>query len=320
MKMRLLAVLLAAAPFAGNAFAADPAPAPQTGKAPASKTTAPAGQQVRIEKISPAYWRVVLHNPPFNIFGPETIPQLNAAITAIEKDPDLRVVVFESDVPGFFLTHYNFVPPLEATTGMPNGPLGMPPLPDMLVRLSKAPVVSIAKIRGRASGVGSELSLASDLRFASREKALLSQFEIGAGFVPGGGPMARLPELMGRGRTLEVVLTGNDFDGDLAERYGYVNRSLPDAQLDAFVDAMARRIARFDKQTLADIKAQVDAVSLPANERIAAGWDSFIQSVQRPAAQTRITQLMKEGLQKNPDVERRLPVYTGELDGDPPTH
>lgn len=317
MKRHLLAAVLAAGSIvAASAFAGDTAPSPQAGKA---ASTAPAAKQVRVEKVSPEYWRVVLHNPPFNIFGPETIPQLNEAITAIEKDPNLRVVVFESDVPGFFLTHYNFVPPLTDTTSMPNGPLGMPQLPDMLIRLSKAPVVSIAKIRGRASGVGSELALASDLRFASREKALLSQFEIGAGFVPGGGPMARLPELIGRGRALEVVLTGNDFDGDLAERYGYVNRSLPDAQLDAFVDTMARRIATFDKQALADTKAQVDAVSLPANERIAAGWDSFIESVQRPAAQTRITQLMKEGLQKNPDVERRLPVYTGQLGGDAPT-
>ena len=128
----------------------------------------------------------------------------------------------------------------------------------MLVRLSKAPVVSIASIRGRATGVGSELALASDMRFASREKAMLSQFEIGAGFVPGGGPMARLPRLMGRGRALEVLMTGSYLDGELAERYGYVNRALPDAELDAFVDAMARRIAGFDKQTIADIKRLVD--------------------------------------------------------------
>lgn len=308
MKRPFLAMLLAVGTFAASPVFANDADGPvATGR-----------REILVDKVSPAYWRVTLHNPPFNIFGPETIPQLNEVITAIEKDPELRVVVFESDVPGFFLTHYDFVPPLKATTSMPNGPLSMPPLPDMLIRLSKAPVVSIAKIRGRASGVGSELSLASDMRFASREKALLSQFEVGAGFVPGGGPMARLPELMGRGRALEVVLTGSDIDGDLAERYGYVNRSLPDAQLDAFVDAMAQRISRFDKQTLADIKAEVDAVSLPSNERIARGWDSFIQSVQRPAAQTRITELMKEGLQKNPDVERRLPVYTGRLTGTTP--
>ena len=244
------------------------------------------------------------------------MPQLNEVITAIESDPKLVVVVFDSDVPDFFLTHYDFVPALSDTTSLPNGPTGLPPLPDMLVRLSKAPVVSIVSIRGRATGVGSELSLASDMRFASREKAILSQWEIGAALVPGGGPMARLPRLMGRGRALEVLLTGNDINGELAERYGYVNRALPDAELDKFVDTMARRIARFDKQSIADIKKLVDAASLPPNEAIASEWEGFIGSVQRPAAQARIKQLMELGLQKKADVEKRLAHYTGML-GEP---
>jgi enoyl-CoA hydratase/carnithine racemase len=276
-------------------------------------------QEIRLERRTPEYWRVTLDHPPFNIFGPETIPQLNEVITAIEKDPRVKVVVFDSAVPGYFLTHYDFVPPLSGTTSMPAGPTGLHPLPDMLVRLSRAPVVSIVLIRGRASGVGSELSLASDMRFASREKAILSQFEIGAGLVPGGGPMARLPGLMGRGRALEVLLSGEDIDGDLAERYGYVNRSLPDAELDAFVDTLARRIATFDKQSIADIKRLVDARTLPSDAEIGAGWDSFINSVQRPQAQDRIKRLMGLGLQQNPDVERRLPYYTGTLGMDSPS-
>src|SRR3954466_8117599 len=133
-------------------------------------------------------------------------------------------------------------------------PTGLQALPDMLDRLSRAPVVSIASIRGRATGVGSELALASDMRFASREKATLSQWEGGAGLVPGGGPMARLPHLMGRGRALEVLLGADDIPGDLAERYGYVNRSLVNAELDGFVEALAMRIASFDKQAIADIR------------------------------------------------------------------
>lgn len=309
MKKHLLAAFLAA-----GAVAAYPALGADDAASSTSQATA-AKREVILEKRTPEYWRVTLHNPPFNIFGPETIPQLNEVITALETDPNVRVVVFDSDVPGFFLTHYDFVPPLEATTGMPVGKTGLPPLPDMLVRLSRAPVVSIASIRGRATGVGSELSLASDMRFASREKAVLSQWEVGSALVPGGGPMARMPGLMGRGRTLEVLLSGNDIDGELAERYGYVNRAFPDKDLDAFVDTLARRIARFDKQTIADIKQQVDVVSLPTDAQIGAGWDGFITSVQRPAAQTRIRQLMDKGLQKNPDVERRLPVYTGQLTG-----
>jgi enoyl-CoA hydratase/carnithine racemase len=270
-------------------------------------------QEILLTRITPAYWRVTFHNPPYNIYGPQTMPQLNEVITALETDPQVKVVVFDSDVPGFFLTHYDFVPPLTDTTSMPNGPTGLPPLPDMLVRLSKAPVVSIASIRGRATGVGSELALASDMRFASREKAILSQWEIGAALVPGGGPMARLPRLMGRGRALEVLLTGNDIDGELAERYGYVNRAFPDAELDAFVDTIARRIARFDKQSVSEIKRLVDASSLPPNEAIAAEWDGFIGSVKRPAAQQRIKQLMELGLQEKADVEIRLAYHTGTL-------
>jgi enoyl-CoA hydratase/carnithine racemase len=174
-------------------------------------------------------------------------------------------------------------------------------------------VVTIAEIRGRASGVGSELALACDMRFASREKALLSQFEIGGGFTPGGGPMVRLPRLIGRGRALEIMLSGNDYPGDIAERYGYVNRALPDAELDEFVDTLARRIASFDKESLADIKQMVNASTLPSNAEVAAEWSSFITSVQRPAAQRAITKLMELGLQKNADVELHLPKYTGEI-------
>jgi len=295
------ALALAATTIAGAAEA-------KSGDGPAAQV---AREQFRITKVTPAYWRVTIDNPPFNIYGPDSMPQLDRVVTAIENDPDLKVVVFDSAVPGFFLTHYDFVPPLEQTTSMAPGPTGLPPLPDMLVRLSKAPVVSIVSIRGRATGVGSELSLASDMRFASREKAVLSQFEIGAGFVPGGGPMARLPRLVGRGRALEILLGGNDINGELAERYGYVNRALPDAELDGFVDSLARRIASFDKQSIGEIKELVNQASLPPNDAIGAEWAAFIASVQRPAAQRLIGALMKAGLQTNPDVETHLAKYTG---------
>ena len=145
-------------------------------------------KRVFLTKHSPAYWRVTLNHPPVNIFGPKTIPQLNEVITAIETDKELKVVVFDSAIDGFFMTHYDFVAKVEETTSLPPGPTGLQPLPDMLVRPSRCPVVSIASIRGRATGLGSELALACDKRFASREKAILSHFEVGAGIVPGGGP------------------------------------------------------------------------------------------------------------------------------------
>lgn len=153
----------------------------------ASRQKVVATPQIRLARVSPTYWRVCLDNPPLNIFGPETIPQFNEVVKALETDRQLKVVVFESAVDGFFLTHYDFLAPLEDSTGMPPGPTGLPPLPDMLVRISRAPVVSIACIRGRATGVGSELALACDMRFASRENSCLSQWELGAGLVPGGG-------------------------------------------------------------------------------------------------------------------------------------
>src|SRR5262249_10290764 len=233
--------------------------------------------------------------------------------SAIEAHNDLKVVVFDSAVEGFFLTHYNFLAKLEETTSLPTGPTGLQPLPDILVRLSRAPVVSIASIRGRATGVGSELALACDMRFASREKAILSQWEVGAGLGPGGGPMARLPRLMGRGRALEVLLGADDIPGDLAERYGYVNRAFPDAELDGFVDAFATRIASFDKQAISETKRFADVASLPPDFEIAPEWDVCLASIMRPATQRKIGMLMERGFHQPGDVENRLGYHVGQL-------
>jgi enoyl-CoA hydratase/carnithine racemase len=269
--------------------------------------------QIRLERRTSSYWRVTFDNPPLNIFGPETIPQLSAIVTALETDNDVKVAVFDSVVDGFFLTHYNFLADPEETTRLQPNAAGLSPLPDAMVRLSRAPVVSIASIRGRASGVGSELALACDMRFASLERAVLSQFEVGAGFVPGGGPMARLPRLIGRGRALEVLLGADDIYGALAERYGYVNRALPDAELDAFVDALATRIASFDKRAIAQTKNFVNIASLPPDAEIAPEWDACFASIQRPAAQSRIAALLELGLHKAGDVENRLGYHVGQL-------
>jgi enoyl-CoA hydratase/carnithine racemase len=272
-----------------------------------------ANQNVRLERRLPSYWRVTFDIPPVNIFGPREIPQLGEIITAIEKDKEVKVVVFDSAIEGFFITHYNFKAPPEESARIPPGPTGLQALPDMLVRLSRAPVVSIASIRGRATGVGSELALASDMRFASREKAILSQWEVGAGLVPGGGPMARLPRLIGRGRALEVLLGADDIRGDLAERYGYVNRSFPDSELDAFVDALAMRIASFDKDAIAETKRLVNVASLPPDSEIEPEWGAFVASLERPASQKRIKALMGRGFHRAGDVENRLGFHVGQL-------
>jgi enoyl-CoA hydratase/carnithine racemase len=195
--------------------------------------------------------------------GPEFVLQIRDIVTELENDDRVKVVVFESAVDGFFLNHSDFLANFEDLTSIPQGPTGLEAWPDVLVRLTRAPFVSIALIRGRATGNGSELALSCDMSFASREKALFSQWEVGVGLVAGGGPMARLPRVMGRGRALEVLLSSDDIGGADAEFFGYVNRALPNAELDGFVDALATRIASFDKWAIANTKHLVNEASLP---------------------------------------------------------
>lgn len=269
--------------------------------------------QIRLTRCSPGYCRVTFDNPPLNLMGPEFVVEFRKILTGLEADEQVRVVVFDSAVEGFFLNHSDFRAKLEDLTGIPQGPTGLEAWPDILVRLTRAPFVSIASIRGRATGNGSEITLACDMSFASREKAILSQWEVGVGLVAGGGPMARLPRLMGRGRALEVLLGADDIRGELAEAYGYVNRSLPDAELDGFVEALATRIASYDRWAIANTKRLVNAASLPPDVEIAAGWDACMTSIARPAAQARIERLFERGFQKPGDAETRLGFHVGQL-------
>src|SRR5882757_2779402 len=269
--------------------------------------------QVRLIRKLPAYCRVVFDNPPLNLMGPEFVVQFRKIMTELEADEHVKVVVFESAVEGYFLNHSDFLAKLEDLTSLPQGPTGLEAWPDLLVRLTRAPFVSIALIRGRATGNGSEIALACDMSFASRELAVLSQWEVGVGLVAGGGPMARLPRLIGRNRALEVLLSSDDIRADLAESYGYVNRSLPDADLDAFVDALATRIASFDKWAIANTKRLVNEASLPPDVELAAGWDACMASIKRPAAQGRIKALMEQGFHKPGDAENRMGFHIGQL-------
>src|SRR3954469_1556643 len=271
--------------------------------------------QIRLNRVTPSHCRVVLDNPPLNLMGPEFVLQIREIVTELEKDDRVKVVVFESTVDGFFLNHSDFLANFEDLTSIPQGPTGLEAWPDVLVRLTRAPFVSIAVIRGRATGNGSELALACDMSFASREEAILSQWEVGAGLVAGGGPMARLPRLIGRGRALEVLLGSEDIRGDLAEAYGYVNRSFPDEELDPFVDALAIRIAAFDKWAISNTKRLVNAGSLPADVDITAGWEACMASIGRPAAQGKIRELMAKGFHQPGDAEDQLGSYLGRLGG-----
>jgi len=269
--------------------------------------------QIRVKRISPAYWRVTFDNPPLNLMGPQFVLQFREIMATLEADEQVRVVVFDSAVDGYFLNHSDFLAKFEDLTSIPQGPTGLEAWPDILVRLTRAPVVSMALIRGRATGNGSEIALACDMSFASREKAVISQWEVGVGLVAGGGPMARLPRLIGRGRALEVLLGSDDISADTAASFGYVNRSLPDAELDEFVDALATRIASFDKWAIANTKRLVNAASLPPDVEIASGWEACMTSIARPAAQERIKALFERGFHKPGEAEDRLGHYVGEL-------
>jgi enoyl-CoA hydratase/carnithine racemase len=269
--------------------------------------------QIRLTRPTAACWRVTFDNPPLNVMGPQFVRELREIITAVEVDKDVKVIVFDSAVEGFFLNHSDLFANFNDLTDMPQGPTGLEAWPDILVRITRMPVVSIALIRGRATGNGSEIALACDMSFASREKARLSQWEVGVGLVAGGGPMARLPSLMGRQRALEVLLGSDDIGADLAAAYGYVNRSLPDAELGSFVDALANRIASFDKWAIANTKRLVNAASLPPDVEIAAGWETCMASITRPAAQNRIKAFFEQGFHRPGDAEDRLGSYLERL-------
>ena len=269
--------------------------------------------QIRVTRRSPAYWRVTIDNPPLNVMGPEMVQEFQDLMHALETDENVKVIVFDSAVEGYFLNHSDFFAKLEDLTSLPVGPAGLPPWPDFLARLTRLPVASIALIRGRATGNGSEILLSCDMTFASRERTIISQWEVGVGMVAGGGPMTRLPRLIGRNRAMEVLLSSEDLSADQAEAYGDINRALPDAELDAFVEALATRIAKFDKWAIANTKRLVNT-SLSPDVELGAGWDACIASLGRPAAQDGIKALMASGFHKPGDVENRLGYYLGQIE------
>ncbi len=204
--------------------------------------------QFNIDRTYPGRWTITFNNPPINMFVPSTIDELGALMADIEADPVVKVVVFQSANPDFFIAHLD-------VTKAADRPDALGLWRKFVLRLSSTPVVSIAKIRGRTRGIGNEFVLACDMRFASRQSALFGNPEVGVGLVPAGGALEWLPRLVGRSRALEIVLSADDFAADVTERYGWVNRTLDDDKLDAFVDTLARRLASFDRETLGAAKA-----------------------------------------------------------------
>ena len=210
-----------------------------------------------IDRRSPGHCRVSLGHPPVNAITATTVAELAELVLLIEEDADLNVVVFDSANSRYYLTDSGTEDDRSATAAAAPGPALLDDWRDVLARLSRAPVVSIAAIRGLVRGAGSEFVLACDLRYASLEHTLLGQFKVGAGPVPGDGSMARLSRLAGRGRALEILLVADDLDGGRAEQYGYVNRLIADDELDDEVDQLASRLAHFDHDAIARTKISV---------------------------------------------------------------
>ena len=261
---------------------------------------------IRIQQQTPAYWRVVFDNPPFNVLDATVFQGLQDLLAKMDASSTLRVVIFESANPDFFLSHFDLTGKLgNVMTAV--GPSGLPMLIDTFVRLANSPVATIAKIRGCVRGASSEFVLACDMRFASRENTRLGQPEVGVGLHPGGGGTERLPRLVGRGRALEIILSADDFDGETSERYGYVNRALPDAELDDFVDALARRIASFDKRSIAAAKHLVNGSSLPSADQLLDAFSSFGTALTWHETQKKVQELLNRGLQQNVAFEKTWP-------------
>lgn len=198
------------------------------------------GDRLHLDVVAPGYWRVTIDNPPINLYDPRMFAALNVLMDRIETDDEVKVVVFESANPDYFVAHYDLED--EEVPDVP-GAAEFTEWPRFVTRLAHSRVISVAKLRGRARGHGSELALACDMRFASREKAFLAQVEVGVSVVPGGGATEWLTALTGRSRALEIIAVADDFDAQTAQEYGWVNRALPDAELDAFVENFARRVA-----------------------------------------------------------------------------
>jgi enoyl-CoA hydratase/carnithine racemase len=262
----------------------------------------PDASQFNTDRTHPGRWTITFSNPPINMFVPATIVELGTLMTDLEADPSVKVVVFQSANPAFFIAHLDV-----AKAAVEPTVLGL--WRDFVLRLSSTSVVSIAKIRGCTRGIGNEFVLACDMRFASRQNALFGNPEVGVGLTPGGGALEWLPRLVGRSRALEIVLSADDFDADVAERYGWVNRALHDGDLDSFVDTLVRRLASFDRDVLAAAKAQINRFGTPTAAELQSSNDMIFPMLTWPGAQARRPKLRTLGYGVRSDFELNFGRY-----------
>jgi enoyl-CoA hydratase/carnithine racemase len=261
--------------------------------------------KVTINKQVPGYWRVALENPPINTVDDHMYDEIFDLVEAMGAEPTLKVVTFESTNTDFFLAHYGL--------GESTSRFGIPRWIDAAIGLARSNVLSIAVVRGRARGGGCEFALACDLRFASRETAIFGQPEVGLGLIPGGGALERLPLLVGRARAIEIVLGANDFDADTAERYGFINRAIPDAELDDFIADLVRRVRSFDGKALAAAKQILNQTFLPNEDQLASTQTTFGATIGWTGAERLIPKARELGLGTLSDFELELGKRVADL-------
>jgi len=266
-----------------DAWQANPATDNAKGNKMSNVTT-----RITTDKQVPGYWRVTLNHPPINTVDDQMYDEIFDLVEAIEAEPSLKVVTFESAHPDFFLAHYG--------VGESASRFGKPRWIEAATRLAHSNVLSIAIVRGRARAGGAEFALACDLRFASREKAVFGQPEVGFGLIAGGGALDRLPLLVGRSRAIEIALGGDDFDAETAERYGWITRAIPDAKLDGFVANFVRRILSFDSQALNATKAILNRAGLPRQAELQSTQVIFGGTLRSPVALQKMTKSRERGL------------------------
>jgi enoyl-CoA hydratase/carnithine racemase len=254
-----------------------------------------------------------MSSPPMNLLGPELVRDLVALIQQAEADHTFKVLVFKSADRDYFISHVDVtrIKEYRAEAAKLTGEASIA----MLFRyLSASRLVTIAQIEGRVRGAGSEFVLACDMRFASRESAIFSQIEAAFGQLPGGGATQHLTRLLGKARALEVILSAEDYDAEMAERYGWINRALTENALGDFVKALAHRIASFPAAGHVVVKDRVNAIALAPAEDFRRDSDLFAEGVRNPEAQSRIQAAMKRGFQTR-EAEMTLAQVLGELDG-----
>jgi len=250
---------------------------------------------LRTNWLTPSYLQVTLDNPPLNLFDQNMIDDFQQLANELEANKNVKVVVFESADPDFFISHYDILGAAQGSAETTTNGVW----PDIALQFENAPYITVGKLRGRARAAGSEVLLAMDVRFGSREKTIIAQIEVGCGLIPGAGGLERLPKLLGRSRAIEAIVGAMDFDGDTAALYGWINRSIPDAQLDQFVEDFALRIQSFDKKTIALAKSIINERTQPINPAdLQATQEKFFEALSWPQTQERLGVLIAQGFQQ----------------------